>query len=275
MVDRAGDALRVDRKRFPQLRREMPHQRRVLCGSVGEQRFDALAVRDVHTFTVVPRGAEAFTAAIRVRLAAVSEVGNGAQRCGADEVVSVTASIAEPAAGPFGPLRPVRRKWPWIVGGLALQLVGIGAPVVYVLDKAKHKNVGGSLTRATVRFAWHEAIHSHAGLALLIARAVGFAIGAVLLARPFAKSWLTLLVAVPIAAVAGLLVLGAAALVVGLAVAGLEGLFDGWGGGGSRGGGSSTSGSSGDWVGPGDSGFDRSKRRRQQEPGVADGPFTG
>lgn len=207
----------------------------------------------------------------------MSEVGNGAQRGGADEAVSVTAaSIAEPAAGPFGALRPVRRKWSWIVGGLALQLVGIGAPVIYVLDKAKHENVGGSLTRATVRFAWHEAIHSHTGLALLIAGAVVFAIGAVLLARPFAKSWLTLLVAVPIAAVAGLLVLGAAALVVGLAVVGLEGLIDGWGGGGSSGGGSSTSGSSGpDWVGPGDSSFDRSKPRRQQEPGVADGPFTG
>ncbi len=34
-----------------------------------------------------------------------------------------------------------------------------------------------------------------------------FVVGSTLLARPFAKSWLTLMVAVPIAAVAGLLVL--------------------------------------------------------------------
>ena len=111
-------------------------------------------------------------------------------------------------------LPPVENRAPWIGFGLLLQVIGAAAPVAYVLLKAKRENVGGSLTLATIRLAWHQSVHSKAGLAVLIGGAVVFAAGAVLLARPFAKNWLIWLVAVPVAALVGVLVLGAAALVV-------------------------------------------------------------
>lgn len=99
-----------------------------------------------------------------------------------------------------------------------MQLVGIGGPLAYVITKAKHESIGGLLSVATVRLAWHESLHAKAGVAVLVAGAVLFAIGSVLLARPYAKRRLTLLLAVPVAAVCGALVLGVAALIIGLLV---------------------------------------------------------
>lgn len=115
-------------------------------------------------------------------------------------------------------LRPVAHNWWWITGGLVLQLVGIGTPLAYVYTKAKHESIGGLLTIATVRLAWHESLHAKAGIAILAAGAVLFAIGSILLARPFAKSRLALLLAVPLAAVCGALVLGVAAVIVTLLI---------------------------------------------------------
>ena len=115
-------------------------------------------------------------------------------------------------------LRPVAHRGLWITGGLALQLVGIGMPLAYVLTKAKHESVAGLLTVATVRLAWHESLHAKAGIAVLAGGAILFALGSVLLARPYAKRKLTLLLAVPLAAVCGALVLGVAALIIALVV---------------------------------------------------------
>ena len=50
----------------------------------------------------------------------------------------------------------------------------------------------------------------------MIAGAALFVIGSMLLARPFVKSYVTLFVAIPLAALAGVLILGAAALVIAL-----------------------------------------------------------
>ncbi len=71
-------------------------------------------------------------------------------------------------------------------------------------------------------------MHSHAGLALLICGALVFVAGAIMLVRPFVTSWVTLFVAVPLAALAGVLVLGAAAILVALLAAGADDLFSGW-----------------------------------------------
>jgi uncharacterized membrane protein YgcG len=143
---------------------------------------------------------------------------------------------AQPTAAPGLP--PVANKALWGLSGLVLQIVGVGAPIAYVLIKAKHEDVGGQITRATFRLAWHQAVHSHAGLALLIGGVAVFAAGCVLLARPFVKSRVTLLLAIPVAAVAGALVLGAAALLVVALFAALNGFdFDFGGGGGGSGGG--------------------------------------
>jgi hypothetical protein len=132
-------------------------------------------------------------------------------------------------------LRPVRARWPWITGGLVLQLIGVGAPAVYVITKAHHENFSGEISKATLTLAWRQAVHSHTGLALLAAGAAVFVIGAVLLARPFVRSWITLFVAIPLAALAGVLVLGVAALVVAVIFAAAGDFFDfgtGWGSGG-------------------------------------------
>ena len=142
----------------------------------------------------------------------------------------------EAQSGRWRRLAPVAPRWPWITGGLALQLIGVGAPVAYVLEKAHREDVGGQITRATLQLGWRDAVHSHAGLALLICGAIIFVGGSMVLARPFVTSWVTLFVAVPLAALAGVLVLGAAAILVALIAAGADDLFTGWsdvGGGGS------------------------------------------
>jgi hypothetical protein len=133
-----------------------------------------------------------------------------------------------------GRISPTAHRGWWIFAGLVLQLAGIGGPAAYVWTKAKHQDLGGLITVATVKLAWHESLHAKTGIEVLIGGAVLFAIGSVALARPFAKHWLTLLVAVPIAALCGALVLGAAALVIALLVLMLEGGGDlNVGGGGS------------------------------------------
>lgn len=117
-----------------------------------------------------------------------------------------------------GRIRPTAHRGWWIFAGLVLQLAGIGGSAGYVWTKAKHENVGGLLTVATVKLAWHESLHAKAGIAVLAGGAALFAIGSVALARPFAKHWLTLVVGVPVAALCGALVLGAAALIIALVV---------------------------------------------------------
>ncbi|MBY8881116.1 hypothetical protein [Actinacidiphila acidipaludis] len=113
-----------------------------------------------------------------------------------------------------GRLGPVAHRGRWIAGGLALQLVGLGAPTAYVVTKARHESIAGLVSVATVRLAWRESLHAHAGIAVLAAGAVLFALGSVVLARPFVKRRLTLVVAVPLAALCGALILGLAALLV-------------------------------------------------------------
>jgi hypothetical protein len=125
-------------------------------------------------------------------------------------------------SGAWHRLSPVSPRWPWITSGLALQLIGAGAPVAYVVSKAHHEDLGGQISKATLTLAWRQAVHSHAGLDLMIVGALVFVIGSMLMARPFVTSMVTMFVAIPIAAIAGLLVLGAAAILVALLLAGAD-----------------------------------------------------
>jgi len=120
-------------------------------------------------------------------------------------------------------LKPVTARWPWITGGLILQLAGVAAPAAYVISKAHHEEVTGQISKATLTLAWRQAVHSHAGLALMIAGSALFVVGSMLLARPFVGSYVTLFVAIPLAALAGVLILGAAALIIALLFAILSG----------------------------------------------------
>jgi len=117
-----------------------------------------------------------------------------------------------------GWIKPTAHRGWWMFGGLVLQLAGLGGPAAYVWSKAKHQDVGGLITVATVKLAWRQSLHAKTGVEVLAGGAVLFVVGSVMLARPFAKHWLTLLVAVPIAALCGALVLGVAVLLITLVV---------------------------------------------------------
>jgi hypothetical protein len=110
----------------------------------------------------------------------------------------------------------------WLTGGLILQAVGAGGVAAYVWLKIRHQNIGGHVTATAFRFAWHGEVHTRQGLAVLAAGAVIYAAGSVLMARPYISRPVMLFVAVPVAAVAGLLVLGVVAFIVALLIAALE-----------------------------------------------------
>jgi hypothetical protein len=127
---------------------------------------------------------------------------------------------------------------------LALQTIGVGIPVTAALRRADQDGVLGSITHYTVRLVWHEMLRSRADVALIVVGVLLFVIGSVVLARPFARRRATLFVGVPVAAIAGLAVLGAVALVIAALIAFVaspgdanwDALFNGlnWPGGGQR-----------------------------------------
>jgi hypothetical protein len=119
-----------------------------------------------------------------------------------------------PAAPHRRELPPVHVRGRWVAWGLALQVIGVGIPVVTAVLRAHEAGVGGALTHYTIRLVWHEVLRSRADVALIVLGVVLFAAGAVVLARPFVRRVSTLLIAVPLAAVGGLAVFGVVALVL-------------------------------------------------------------
>jgi hypothetical protein len=91
-----------------------------------------------------------------------------------------------------------------------------------VWRSARGQDIGGRVSAATIRLAWHGEVHTRQGLAVLAAGVFIYAAGSVLMARPYVTRPVTLFVAVPLAAVAGMLVLGVLAFIVALLVAALE-----------------------------------------------------
>jgi hypothetical protein len=116
-------------------------------------------------------------------------------------------------------LGPVGSRAPWVAGGLVLQAVSAGGVAAYLWHKIRHQNARGHITAAMIRLAWHGEVHTRPGLAVLVAGTVVYAAGSVLMARPYISRPVTLFVAVPLAAVAGMLVLGILALIVALVMA--------------------------------------------------------
>jgi len=116
-------------------------------------------------------------------------------------------------------LGPVYSRASWVAGGLVLQAVGAGAVTAYLWHRVRHQNARGHITAAMIRLAWHGEVHTRSGLAVLAAATVVYAVGSVLMARPYVSRPVTLFVAVPLAAVVGMLVLGILALIVALVIA--------------------------------------------------------
>ena len=86
--------------------------------------------------------------------------------------------VRAPAAS--GELKPLVERGRWVASGLALQVIGVGIPVTAALERASKDGVLGSITGYTVRLVWRRS---------------------------------TLLVGVPLAAVAGIAVFGVCAVV--------------------------------------------------------------
>ena len=106
-------------------------------------------------------------------------------------------------------LEPVAHRNYWIAGGLALQFIGAAVPAGVLLHRAKSEDLLDHVDGLTVKLVWHQAVHHSSDLAMIILGAVLFVIGSMVLARPFVKSPVTLVLAVPLAALAFLVALGA------------------------------------------------------------------
>jgi hypothetical protein len=126
----------------------------------------------------------------------------------------IAAFGAPETARAVGSLRPVAHRNYWIAAGLLIQLAGAAAPVAVLYRRAKVENLLQHVTGLTVKLVWHQAIHDQHGRALIIAGTVLFVLGSTVLARPFVKHVLTLVLAVPLAALVFVAALGVVALIV-------------------------------------------------------------
>ena len=113
-----------------------------------------------------------------------------------------------------GSLRPVAHRNYWIAAGLLIQLAGAALPIAVLFKRAKSEDLLQHVTGLTVKLVWHQAIHDPHGRPLIIAGTVVFVLGSMVLARPFVKHVLTLVLAVPVAALVFVAATGAVALIV-------------------------------------------------------------
>jgi len=111
-------------------------------------------------------------------------------------------------------LGPLQSRLPWVGWGLIVQTLGLGSVAVVMWRNMRNQGLGGHITAELVKFAWHSELHTRAGLSVLAAGAVVYAVGSVVMARPYVARPATLFVAVPVAAVVGMLLIGVLALVV-------------------------------------------------------------
>lgn len=116
----------------------------------------------------------------------------------------------------------LRSRLPWIVWGLIIQALGAGSVAVVMWHNVRNQSFGGHMTAEMMKLAWRAELHSRAGLVVLAAGSVVYAVGTVVMARPFVSRPALLFIAIPIAAVAGLLVVGVLAFVVSLLIGSLE-----------------------------------------------------
>src|SRR5260370_5774411 len=112
-------------------------------------------------------------------------------------------------------LGPLRSRASWVASGLILQAVGAGGMAAYVWFKVRHQNIGGHVTAATIRLAWHSEVPTPPGLAVLAAGAPIYAPRRRLVARPYLTEPVALIVALPGAGGARLLGAGVPALLAG------------------------------------------------------------
>jgi hypothetical protein len=111
-------------------------------------------------------------------------------------------------------LGPLRSRYPWVASGLSIQVLGVAMVAAIMWRSIRNQSLGGHITAEMIKFAWRSELHTRIGLSMLVAGSVIYAAGSVVMARPYISRPAALFVAVPIAAVAGLLVLGVLTLVL-------------------------------------------------------------
>ena len=95
-----------------------------------------------------------------------------------------------------------------------MQVVGFGIVAAALWRSIRNQSLGGHITAEIVKFAWRSELHTRYGLIVLVAGSLVYATGTVVMARPYISRPVALFVAVPVAAVAGLLLLGVLALIM-------------------------------------------------------------
>jgi hypothetical protein len=113
-------------------------------------------------------------------------------------------------------LKPPESRTAWVAWGFAAQVLGAGSVAVVLWRNIRGQGLSARITAELIRVAWRSELHTRAGLIVLIAGAVAYAAGSILMARPYISSPVTLFVAVPAAAVVGMLALGVLALLLAL-----------------------------------------------------------
>ena len=111
-------------------------------------------------------------------------------------------------------LHPVKSRETWVIWGLIVQVFGLGSVAVVIWRNIHNAGIGRHITAEMIKLAWHSELHTRSGLVVLITGSVVYAAGSVLMARPYMSSPVGLFVAIPIAAVVGILVLGVLVLVL-------------------------------------------------------------
>ena len=111
-------------------------------------------------------------------------------------------------------LRPVKSREPWVTWGLIAQVVGMGSIAVVIWRDIPNPGIGRHITAEMIKLAWHGELHTRSGLIVLITGTIVYAVGSVLMARPYMSSPVGLFVAIPIAAVVGILLLGVLVLII-------------------------------------------------------------
>lgn len=105
-------------------------------------------------------------------------------------------------------LTPPESRAPWAFWGALLQAFGLGSIAVVMWKNIRQQGIGGHITAEMLKLAWHSELHTRSGLIVLIAGSVVYGAGSVVMARPYISNPAALFIAVPIAAVAGMLILG-------------------------------------------------------------------
>ena len=66
-------------------------------------------------------------------------------------------------------LGPLRSRYPWVVCGLSIQVLGVGMAGAVMWRSIRRQRFGGHITAEMIKFAWRSELHNRVGLSMLVA----------------------------------------------------------------------------------------------------------